>query len=78
MALEAKPTGTAMTTSNTENQHSDALAAAKRAVRSYARDPSETNQDQVSQAWRRVRDLASSARRPPPWIRAATPQPRHR
>ena len=70
-----------MTTSNTENQHSqhsDALAAAKRAVRSYARDPSKTNQDQVSQAWRRVRDLAAAARRPPPWIRAATLQPRHR
>lgn len=67
-----------MTTSNIGNQHSDALSAAKRAVRSYARDPSKTNQDQVSQAWRRVRDLASTARRPQSWIRAASPPPRHR
>ena len=40
-----------------ETQKSSALDAAKLAVRRYARDPSETNAEQVSRAWRRIRDL---------------------
>lgn len=52
-----------MKTHDTLDRHSRAMAAAKLAVRSYARNPSETNAEQVSLAWRRVRDLNSVATR---------------
>jgi hypothetical protein len=47
-------------------QSRDAMAAAKRAVRAYARDPSSSNAAEVELAWHWVRRLKSVAewRRP--------------
>ena len=39
----------------------EALSAAKSAVRSYSRDPSDGNATKVQEAWQRVRRLASDA-----------------
>ena len=49
-------------------QWRDAMAAAKLAVRAYARDPSSSNAAEVELAWQRVRRLKSVAewRRPSP------------
>lgn len=45
-----------------EGSHeSSAWLAAKEAVRSYSKDPSETNAEIVKQAWRRVRQVTRSA-----------------
>ena len=40
-------------------QHRDLWAAAKLAVRAYARDPSEQNAAKVGLAWRRIRQTES-------------------
>ena len=40
-------------------QHRDLWAAAKLAVRAYARDPSEQNAAKVGLAWRRIRQSES-------------------
>jgi len=39
----------------------EAWSSAKLAVRSYARDPSDSNARNVSRAWRKVRDLVGGA-----------------
>lgn len=39
----------------------EAWSSAKLAVRSYARDPSDSNARNVNRAWRKIRDLVSSA-----------------
>ncbi len=44
-----------------ETGKSRALTVAKLAVRRYARDPSEINAEQVSRAWRRIRDLTRNS-----------------
>ncbi|MCG8356563.1 MAG: hypothetical protein MI920_13410 [Kiloniellales bacterium] len=51
-----------MNISERANQRSEALTAAKLAVRSYSRDPSSTNEEKVREAWLRVRRTASAVR----------------
>ena len=49
-------------------QWREAMAAAKLAVRAYARDPSSSNAAEVELAWHRVRRLRSVAE----WRRSST------
>ncbi len=51
-----------MTTTQRETQRKNALSAAKEAVRSYSRNPSESNADLVREAWLRVRRSAADPR----------------
>lgn len=44
-----------------DDQRRDAWMAAKLAVRSYAREPSDINAGKVKVAWRRVREVVSKA-----------------
>ena len=44
-----------------DDQRRDAWMAAKLAVRSYAREPSDSNAGKVKVAWRRVRNIAAKA-----------------
>jgi len=44
-----------------EDQRRDAWMAAKLAVRSYAREPSDSNAGKVKVAWRRVRNIVAKA-----------------
>jgi hypothetical protein len=57
-------------------QWREAMAAAKLAVRAYARDPSSSNAAEVELAWQRVRRLRSVAEwRRPSTGRAPSPSP---
>ena len=53
-----------MDTEISGGRQSRAFAAAKLAVRRYARDPSNRNAEVVTRAWRRVRELNVATKRP--------------
>lgn len=48
----------------TGEERQEAWAAAKLAVRAYARNPSDVNANNVKAAWHKVRDLNASSTRP--------------
>ena len=51
-----------MNMSEQTTQRSEALTAAKLAVRSYSRDPSTSNEAKVREAWLRVRRTTTTPR----------------
>ena len=57
------------------SKQSRAMAAAKLAVRRYARNPSDTNAEHVARAWRRIRELTVATGRGPAAHPRLTPGP---